>query len=134
MHQLHELVFNLGGGDVDIRHGRQWTPVAPAALLLHIAHHTDDLALVAAAQIQVAAERIVVAQVHVDERLADHHHPRCAAVIGGGKYAPAQQRNAQHAEVLGSDVEQIGDLSFGIHVPAVQAFESRHSARARKAG
>ena len=98
-------------------------PSPPAALLLDIADHPNDLAFVAAAQIQMPAERIVAWHVHFDEGFADYQGWSSSAGVGSREHPAAQQRNAQHAEILGRDVEHICDLRFGVHAATVQTLE-----------
>ena len=89
MHHLHGLIIDLRGRDVDVRHSRRRCAVSPAALLLDIAYDAHDLPPLAAAKVQMPAERIFAGHVHSDECLADHRRRRGRAAIGSREYPSA---------------------------------------------
>ncbi len=88
-----------------------------------VAGHADDLARLAAADREVAADRVLARHVLADEGLADDGDRRRAAAIGIGEGAPPPHGDAQRREVARSHVGHVGDLGLPGAGRAVEALE-----------
>ena len=99
-HEESQVVeARLGEGADDLVHHR-----AGEVLLPRVSHHADDGGpLLSAVERQPPADGILIGEAMTRERLVHHHHRVVLIAIGAGEAPTAHQRDAERAEILGSD-------------------------------
>src|SRR5262249_7697661 len=82
------------------------------SVVLHVADHADylvpDRSLVVA-RVEPFADRVFIGEEATPQRLVDEGHARRFGRVGGVGEAPAAQRDAERAKVVGTYPDHIGD-------------------------